>query len=212
MTADARQRADNWLENQSLVEAEFGNAVEARAILGEVGNRSGLAAIVLAQVGDTAGAQSISDEIAKRWPVGTLAQKIRLPLIRAAIAVQRGEGAEAIEALRPAIAYDLAPPWPIDYPVVGYPMILYLRGQAHLHNGDSAAAATAFQRMLDHRGFAVTSPIYPLAYVGLARARALAGDKATARKAYEQFFSIWKDADPDIPILRQAKAEYAKLN
>jgi len=212
LTADARQRADNWLENQSLVEAEFGNAVEARAILGEVGNRSGLAAIVLAQVGDTAGAQSISDEIAKRWPVGTLAQKIRLPLIRAAIAVQRGEGAEAIEALRPAIAYDLAPPWPIDYPVVGYPMILYLRGQAHLHNGDSAAAATAFQRMLDHRGFAVTSPIYPLAYVGLARARALAGDKATARKAYEQFFSIWKDADPDIPILRQAKAEYAKLN
>jgi len=87
----------------------------------------------------------------------------------------------------------------------------YLRGQAYLRKGAATEAAAEFQRILDHRGWSPTSPLYPLANLGLARAAAVAGDTARSRKAYEDFFELWKDADSDIPVLQQAKSEYARL-
>jgi tetratricopeptide (TPR) repeat protein len=207
----SNERANNWLENLALVEAEFGNAAQAQGILREIRNPSGLGAFVLAQVGDAAAAQSISGEIARRSPLGTRVQRIELPLIRAAIALQRGDATNALDALQPAVEHDLSAPWQIDFPYVGCPIVPYVRGNAHLRRGDGAEAVADFQKILDHRGSFAISPLYPLAYVGLARARALTGDTAGGRKAYEQFFSIWKGADPDIPIYQQAKAEYANL-
>ncbi len=208
---NSNERANNWLENLALVEAEFGNAAQARGIIREIRNPSGLGAFVLAHVGDAAAAQSIAGEIARRSPLGTRAQRIELPLIHAAIAFQRGEATDALDALQPAGDYDLSAPWQIDFPYVGCPIVPYVRGYAQLRRGDGAEAAASFQKILDHRGSFATSPLFPLAYVGLARARAVARDTAGSRKAYEQFFSIWKDADPDIPIYQQAKAEYASL-
>ncbi len=204
-------RANNWLENLALVEAEFGNAAQARGILHEIQNPSGLGAFVLAQVGDTAAAQSISGEIARRSRLGTRVQRIELPLIRAAVALQRGDATNALDALQPAVDHDLSAPWQIDFPYVGCPLVPYIRGYTHLRRGAGVEATADFQKILDHRGSFATSPLFPLAYVGLARARALAGDTSGSRSAYERFFSIWKDADPDIPILNEAKAEYEKL-
>ncbi len=204
-------RANNWLENLALVEAEFGNAAQARGILHEIQNPSGLGAFVLAQVGDTAAAQSISGEIARRSRLGTRVQRIELPLIRAAVALQRGDATNALDALQPAVDHDLSAPWQIDFPYVGCPLVPYIRGYTHLRRGDGVEATADFQKILDHRGSFATSPLFPLAYVGLARALALAGDTSGSRSAYERFFSIWKDADPDIPILNEAKAEYEKL-
>jgi tetratricopeptide (TPR) repeat protein len=206
----SNERANHWLENLALVEAEFGNVAQAQGILREIRNPTGLGAFVLAQVGDAAASQSIAGEIARSSPLETRVQRIELPLIRAAIALQRGDATIALDALQPAGDYDLSAPWQIDFPYVGCPIVPYVRGYAHLRRGDGAEAVAGFQKILDHRGSFATSPLYPLAYVGLARARALAGDTAASRKAYEQFFSIWKDADADIPIYQQAKAEYAK--
>jgi hypothetical protein len=114
------------------------------------------------------------------------------------VELQRGNAAKVIELLQAASRYDAAAEfWP-----------QYLRGQAYLKLGRGAEAATEFQQILNHRGYAPLSPLYPLAHLGLARAAALTGDAAESRKAYEDFFAAWKDADADLPILRAAKREY----
>ena len=124
------------------------------------------------------------------------------PIIRAAIALQRDRADEAIEFLNAALPYEggSAAFWPN-----------YLRGQAYLRLRHGTRAAAEFQKILDHRGWDPASPMYPLAYLGLARAALLDGDVTKARSAYQDFFAIWKDADPDIPILIEAKQEYEKL-
>ncbi len=112
-----------------------------------------------------------------------------------------GSAAQAIEQLQPVSRYEAAAEfWP-----------QYLRGLAYLNLKRGAEAAAEFQKILDHRGESPLSPLYPLAHLGLARAAALAGDTAKSRKAYEDFFALWKDADTDIPILQQARQEYEKL-
>ncbi len=211
LTQGSNERANNWLENQALIEAEFGNATQARGILRGIRNQSGLAAFVLARLGEASTAQAIAGKIARQWPLGTRVQQIELPLIHAAVELQRGEASRALDELQPATDHDLAAPWQIDFPYVGCPLLPYLRGYAHLRRGDGPKAETDFRAILDHRGSFATSPLYPLAYVGLGRARALSGDTVGARQAYEQFFTTWKDADADIPIYQQAKAEYAKM-
>jgi predicted Zn-dependent protease len=132
-----------------------------------------------------------------------------LPSIRAAIELNREQPAKAIELLQSAAQYERA-----------YADVVYLRGLAYLHARQGAEAAAEFQKILDHkaanwedtRGRGTNGgPYYPLSYAGLARAAALAGDTARARKAYQDFLALWKDADPDIPILKEARAEYAKL-
>jgi eukaryotic-like serine/threonine-protein kinase len=134
-------------------------------------------------------------------PADTLANVIWLPVIRAAMAVRRGDHAHALELLQTARRYDLAG---------GY-YAHYLHGLAYLGQRSGADAAAEFQSIVNHRGIDAFSLPRPLAQLDVARAYALQGDKEKARKAYDDFFVLWKDADPDIPILKEAKAEYAKL-
>jgi tetratricopeptide (TPR) repeat protein len=151
--------------------------------------------------GELGQAQSLADEYAKQYPKDTLVNAVWLPAIRAAIEIRRNNSAQAIQFLQSANRYDRTGVyWPE-----------YLRGQAYLAQHAGAEAAAEFQKILDRRGLAPTSVLYPLAHLGLARAAALAGDTAKARKSYQDFFALWKDADPDIPVLQEAKREYEKL-
>jgi tetratricopeptide (TPR) repeat protein len=164
-------------------------------------------ALALAICGDAAEAEKLAGETSKLFPNGTLWNAVHLPAIRAAIALKRDQPAKAVELLASAAPYERA-----------YPEAVYLRGLAYLGLGEGAEAAAEFEKILDHKGANWASAwqqpcwgqFYSLSYLGLARGSKLAGDKAKAGKAYQDFFSLWKDADPDIPILKQAKAEYAK--
>lgn len=156
-------------------------------------------ALPLAICGDAATAQKMADDTSKRYPLHTLWKAVWRPAILAAVELSRNQPEQAIELLQPASAYERA-----------YEFVVYLRGLAYLRLRKGAEAAAEFQRILDHKG-ANWGPYYPLSYVGLARAAALAGDIPRARKAYQDFLALWKDADPNIPILKKAKQEYTKL-
>jgi tetratricopeptide (TPR) repeat protein len=159
------------------------------------------AALAHALCSEPGQAQALADEYAKLLPTDTLANVIWLPVIHAAMAVRRGDYAHAIELLQSTRRYDLADAFYAHY----------LRGLAYLGQHSAAEAAAEFQFIVDHRGIDPWSLPRPLAQLGLARAYALQGDKEKARKAYEAFFALWKDADPDLPIFREAKAQYARL-
>jgi eukaryotic-like serine/threonine-protein kinase len=199
----------------ALREVLFGNPVEARrraeAALslsrhGDVPYEAGLA---LAFAGDVHRAQALGDDLAKRFPEGTLEQSVSVPTTRAQLALDRKDSAKAIELLRSAASHELAVgDWH------GVPQGLFsvlVRGNVYLaeHKGDEAAAE--FQKILDHRGAVANEPIGAIAHLQIGRAYAMAGDTAKAKAAYKDFLALWKDADPDIPILKQAKAEYGKL-
>ena len=170
--------------------------------------RLGRPALALAVCGDAAQAEGLAGETSKLFPNGTLWNAVQLPAIRAAIALKQNQPAKAIELLASASPYERA-----------YPEAVYLRGLAYLDLGEGAAAAAEFEKILDHKGANWGSAwqhpywgqFYSLSYLGLARASALAGDTAKAGKTFQDFLALWKDADPDIPILIAAKAEYAKL-
>ncbi len=148
-----------------------------------------------------AGAETIAMDALKAYPKSTVMNGQTIPIIRATIALQHGNGQAALEVLEPARRYDAASAFRTPY----------LRGLAYLNLKSSALAMAEFQSILDHRGQEPLSPLYPLAHLGLARAAVMAGDAAKARKAYQEFLALWKGADTDIPILQQAKAEYGKL-
>jgi predicted Zn-dependent protease len=157
--------------------------------------------LALALCGEAGQAQSLVDELTKQYPQFTLVNGIWLPPIRAALELDHGNAAQALAELQAATRYEAAGEfWP-----------QYVRGQSELKLGKGSEAALEFQKILDHRGYAALSALYPLARLGLARAAALQGDTAKARQAYQDFFGIWKDADVDIPILVEAKKEYEKL-
>ena len=211
--SDQKESAAEWLMDAALREAEFGNFGPAREktaaamALASTRDIQTVAALAFARAGDLARAQKMADELAKAWPMHTILNGYWLPTIRAAIEVNRGNPAKAIEFLQAAGVYELGSPPPVSgtlYPV-------YLRGQAYLLSKHGSEAAAEFQKFLDHRGVVVNFPLGTLAHLGLARAYALQGDTAKARTAYQDFFNLWKDADPDIPILIAAKSEYAKL-
>jgi tetratricopeptide (TPR) repeat protein len=159
------------------------------------------AANALATCGEFAQTQAINSELVRRFPKDTILNKILLPLLQARIALQRGNPAQAMQLLEPTKPYE------------GYALfpIAYLRGQIHLNQQRGTDAAAEFQKILDHRGWQPTSPFYSLAHLGLARAALLNGDTARARQAYQVFFGLWKDADPDVPVLQEARREYEKL-
>jgi serine/threonine protein kinase len=161
------------------------------------------AAYSFARAGDSARAESLVGEMAKERPSDTVGNMIVLPTIRADAELGRNNPGKAVEILQPVIPYDLA--------IFGRVLSAYGRGRAFLllHQGNEAAAE--FQKALDHPGVVLNSVVGPLAHLQLGRAYMLAGDEAKARAAYQDFFALWKDADPDIPILKQAKAEYAKF-
>ncbi len=167
-------------------------------------------ALALAYAGKAGRAQALADDFGKRFPEDTIIQFNYLPTLRARIALLRSNPQQALDSLQAAAPYELGLPalsfynWPNLYPV-------YVRGEAYLaaHRGSEAAAE--FQRILDHRGIVLNEPIGALAHLQLARAYSLQGDTAKSRAAYQDFLTLWKDADHDIPVLKQAKTEYAKL-
>jgi len=158
-------------------------------------------AAALALCGELGQAQSLGEEYAGRFPKDTLVQAIWLPAIRAAIETRRHNPAQAIQGLQAASRYGSGGnSWPE-----------YFRGQAYLAQRSGREAAAEFQKMLDHRGLTPTGALWPLAHLGLARAAALTGETATSRKAYQDLLALWKDADPDLPVLVEAKKEYGQV-
>ena len=161
------------------------------------------AAYALARAGDAARADSLAAELSKERPADTYANGFLLPIVRAAIEIDRNNPAKAVEILAPVKAYDLANQRKL--------ISAYERGRALLLLHRGPEAATEFQKILDHPGIVLNSLITPLAHLQLGRAYVMAGDSSKARAAYQDFLALWKDADSDIPILKEAKAEYAKL-
>jgi serine/threonine protein kinase/tetratricopeptide (TPR) repeat protein len=212
---DATETAALWQVNGALRQAEFGNAVKARKVaadslaLSATRNIQVLAALALARAGDTAAAQKLADKINHEAPVDILIQAYWLPAIHASLELDQGNAQRAIEFLQPASVYELGETPPFNSIGTLYPA--YLRGEAYLKTGHAEQAAGEFQKLLDYRGVVLNYPLSALAHLQLGRAYALGGDKMKARTAYQDFLALWKDADPDIPILKEAKAEYAKL-
>jgi predicted Zn-dependent protease len=193
-------------------EGLLGNAESARREANEALGRStgrdvqGAGALALALIGDANRAQALAEGLAKRFPQDTIVQRNYLPTIRAQLALDRKDPAKAIEALKTAHPYELA------YMDGSNQLFsVFLRGQACLMARDGPGAVAEFQKIIDHRGIVQNQIIGPLAYVGLARAYALQGDSVKARTAYQDFFTLWKDSDSDIPVLKQARAEFVKL-
>ncbi len=214
--ADSRENAAIWQTNAALREAAFGNKTEARRSAAESlrleRNSQGVqleAALALAAAGDTKRADSIARELDRRFPVDTQVQSLWLPTIQAQLALNRNNPASALEHLQAATGVDFAQIQFVNNLSCLYSV--YMRGQADLAVGQGGAAAAEFQKILDHGGIVWNCWTGALARLGLARAYKLSGDHVKARSAYEDFLALWKDADPDVPILREAKTEYAEL-
>ena len=169
-------------------------------------------ALALAVAGDSVAAQKLVDDLARRFPEDTSVQFSYLPVLRGRLALNRGEASRAIDALQAASPYELGTPRSCLQGFFGALYPVYVRGEAYLAAHKGAEAAAEFQKIIDHRGAVVSDPIGALANLQLARAYASIGDKAKAKGAYQDFLSLWKDADSDIPILKQAKAEYQRLS
>jgi eukaryotic-like serine/threonine-protein kinase len=169
------------------------------------------AAVALALSGDSVQSQTLANDLEKRYPEDTSARFSYLPSLRALLALNHREPSKAIQLLEIAIPYDLAAPRSSFHGFFGALYPVYVRGLAYLAAHQGAQAAAEFQKILDHRGVVVSDPIGALAHWQLGRALALSGDRTKAQSAYQDFLTLWKDADPDIPILKQAKAEYARL-
>jgi tetratricopeptide (TPR) repeat protein len=203
----ASEAAASVLVGQALAEALFGYSQQAvkevNAALTIRRSRSILAsaADTLSLIEHRAQALNLTDELTRRYPEDVLIKSLYIPDVRAALAVNENGSEAAIDLLRSTVPYEA-----VD------PLQNYLRGRAYLKQPDQAAnAVAAFQTVIAHRGLNQTSPLYPASYLGLARAYSQMGQIDKTRAAYQDFFALWKDADPDIPILKQAKAEYAKL-
>src|SRR4029077_10581630 len=167
------------------------------------------AALALALGGEAAEAQKLTDDLANRFPEDTEVQFNYLPSLRAQLALARNEPSAAIYALEIASPYELGVPNQAAFAPAFYPV--YIRGQAYVAAKNGPAATGEFQKTLDHRGVVFNELIGALAHLGLGRAYALSGDTPKAKTAYGDFFALWKNADADVPLLTQAKAEYAKL-
>jgi hypothetical protein len=212
--ADSKETAAMWQVNAAMREAEFGNTatgkqgVAAALKLAPGRDVKLFAALTLARVGDTARAQAIVEELEKSYPSDTVLKVYWLPTIKATIELNANNPSQALVFLEAAAPYELGAPPQFQLGTM-YPA--YIRGQAQLMARNGAAAASEFQKFLDHRGITINFPLGALAHLGLARADALQGDTVKAKAAYQDFLALWKDADPDIPILKEAKGEYAKL-
>jgi len=212
--ADSRETAALWQVNAALREAEVGNTAAARqnaaAALSLAPGRDVklFAALTLARIGETARAKAIVEELEKTHPSDTVLKVYWLPTVKAAIELNANNSAQALVSLEAAAPYELGQPPQL---LLGTLYPAYVRGQAQLMGHNGIAAATEFQKFLDHRGITINFPLGALAHLGLARAYTVQGDITKARTAYQDFLALWKDADPDIPILKEAKAEYDKL-
>jgi eukaryotic-like serine/threonine-protein kinase len=213
MRADSKETAALWRAAAGLREAEFGNPAAARQNVKEAMALSPgrdvllLAALSLARAGDSATAKKLVEQLEKTASTNTLLKFYCLPTIDAAIEISKGNPSQAVLNLEAATPYELGgtPTFPFLYPA-------WVRGQAHLAAHNGTAAAAEFEKLTDHPGIVLNQATGALAHLQLGRAYALAGDTEKAKAAYKDFFLLWKDGDPNIPILRAAKAEYAKLH
>jgi serine/threonine protein kinase/tetratricopeptide (TPR) repeat protein len=215
--AGHREKAALFETRAALWEAFYGNAPAAKpaamAALAVAKNREVQygAALALAMAGDSSQAQTLTNDLERSFPEDTSVKFNYLPVVRAFLALNHGDPAKAIELLQVAVPYELGQPRSSQGAFFGALYPVYARGQVYLVARQGAEAAREFQKILDHPGTMVGDPISVLAHLQVGRAYATQGDTAKAKAAYQDFLTLWKDADPDIPILKQAKAEYAKL-
>ena len=210
--ADQKETAASDQAEDAAREALAGNMgaakqqAQAALALSDARNVEAMSAIALGLAGDAPQAARLAANLAKRFPEDTLVQFEYLPMIHAATALEGGNAAKAIEALAPAAQYELGSISGVTlYPV-------YLRGEAYLAAHQGSAAAAEFQKIVDHPGIRPTFAVHSLAKLELGRTYVTTGDASKARGEYQDFFALWKDADPDLPLLKEARAEYAKLN
>jgi tetratricopeptide (TPR) repeat protein len=212
-----RERASLYEAAAALRESFFGNTLAARQHadaaleLSRARDTEYGAALALALAGDLSKAQKSANDLEKRFPEDTSVRFSYLPTLRALFELNRGEASQAIESLEISGTNELGAPTSSFFGFFGALYPIYVRGLAYLAVHQGANAAVEFQKILDHRGIVVSDPIGALAHLELGRALAQSGDTVKAESAYRDFLALWKDADPDIPILKQAKAEYAKL-
>jgi eukaryotic-like serine/threonine-protein kinase len=213
--AGQAETAAGYEVDATLREVLYGNRVEsARQPVAATGlstwgaTQFGLG-LAFALSGDAPRAQQLAQNLDKNFPEGTIVQFNFLPTIRAQLALNRGDCSKAIELLQAATPYELASPTFSAFNPAMYPV--YVRGEAYLAAHQGREAAAEFQKIIDHRGIVLNEPIGALSHLQIGRAYAMQGDTAKAKAAYQDFLTLWKDADPDIPILKEAKAEYAKL-
>ena len=206
---DAAEAAAQYQAGLALREAAFGNIAQARADVASALTISSaqsvreLAALALALIGDVEKPVSMADTLNHASPLDTIVQFYWLPTMRAGIELDRNNPRQSITLLEPALPYELSQVAPM--------LPVYVRGLAYLRAREGALAAVEFQKFLDHRGVVINNPLAALAHLGLARAHALSGDRTAARQSYQDFLALWKDADTDIAVFKQARAEYAKL-
>jgi tetratricopeptide (TPR) repeat protein len=209
-----KEWAASYLVQAALRESEVGKFAQAQKYISQAQKLSRgqdvatLTAVVLAQVGNVNQAEALCNELDKHWPEGTIVQKYWLPAIRAEIDLRQARPSKAIDDLGVATPLEFANPGSTAVPTL-YPA--YVRGQAYLAMGDGPRAAAEFRKLTDRPGLVLNYPLGALAHLGLARAYKSSGDLQNSRQAYLDFLTLWEDADPDIPILNEAKAEYAKL-
>ena len=210
--------AASYQAARAVWEAVCGNAAEGkRTAMAALALSKGrdvqyAAGLALAFSGDSARAQALADDLEKRFPDDTFAKFTYVPVLRALSALERGNPADSVERLQIALRYELAVNGlNFGHLYLGGLHSAYVRGEALLAAHRYAEAAAEFQKILDHRGIVGADPIGALAHWQLGRAFVLSGDKTKAKAAYQNFLTLWKDADPDVPILKEARAEYAKL-
>jgi tetratricopeptide (TPR) repeat protein len=212
-----REKAAIYQAAQAVCEAHFGNWNEARgharAALGLARGRdvTYAAAFALVLSGDRSGSQQLAEDLAKRFLEDTPVQFEYLPTLRALFALHDNTPLQAIERLQAALPYDLAMPGTAFFAKFGGLYPAYVRGRAYLEAGRGLEAALEFQKILDHRGIVLADPIGALAHLQLGRACLVSGDRVRAQNAYQDFLTLWKAADSDIPVLKQARAEFEKL-
>ena len=211
------ERAAIYKSAEAACEAHFGNTAEAkRSAAAALDLAKGRdveysAAFALALSGDGSGSQRLAEDLAKRFPEDTPVQFEYLPTLHALFALSRKAPLDAIEQLQRALPYDLALPGTEFFARFGGLYTAYIRGEAYLETRQGREAAAEFQKVLDHRGIVFADPIGALAHLQLGRAYVISGDMAKAKSAYQDFLTLWKNADADLPVLKQARAEYAKL-
>jgi eukaryotic-like serine/threonine-protein kinase len=216
LRSNEKETAAQWMLSAAIREAEFGNSDRARRAAAYALTLSAnhdseiLAALTFARGGDVPQAEKLANALATDYPRDTLVISYWLPVIRAAVEIDGKNPSRALETVEAATPYEMASP--DAWPSLGGPLYpIYLRGEARLVLRQGSEAAREFQKLLDHRGLLRACPLGPLAHLGLARAYVLQGDSAKAHATYQNFLTIWKDADVDLPILIAAKSEYAKL-
>jgi eukaryotic-like serine/threonine-protein kinase len=217
LEADRPELAAHYEADAAGREALFGNESAARQrVMVALGLSKGRglkygASFLLALAGDSSRSQALADDLANRFPEDTRLVFAYLPTVRALLALNQREPSEAVELLQTASPYELGTVVFASSMRLGPLYPVYVRGEAYLAARQGREAAVEFQKILDHRGIVVSDPIGALAHLQIGRAYAMEGDTAKAKAAYQDFLTLWKDADPDIPILIAAKAEYAKL-